>query len=163
MPRKLRPVLWTEERIREELRRMDEITGLHGAELPITYNRNHKCLGSFYFEERKFAFSLYWFDNPNWAEEATRDVIRHEYAHYMNLERNGLKNHGPEWEACCREVGATPCPRFMSIDWFFEFHKLNGVPAGARAKKTAREAKQEDTAEKSSPSPDAAPDAAVSQ
>ena len=129
MPRKLKPVLWTEERIREELRRMDRITGLHGAELPITFTRNHRCLGSFYVEERKFAFSLYWFDDPEWPEAEARDIIRHEYAHYMNLERNGRKNHGPEWEACCLEVGATPCARYRSLEWRFRFYMLNeGTP-----------------------------------
>jgi len=154
-------ILWPEERIREELRRLDQKTGLHGAELPITYNRNHKCLASFYAGERKFAFSLCWFDNPDWAEEAARDIIRHEYAHYMNLERNGLKNHGPEWEACCREVGATPSPHYMSVDWFFKFYQLNGMPV--RRKTVGKMPEGEDSSEDRSSSPRPSPDGVLRQ
>ena len=42
------PTIWPEERIREELRRLDRKTGLHGAELPIEFYEGKSYLGWFY-------------------------------------------------------------------------------------------------------------------
>lgn len=47
MERIVQDVSWTEERIREEMARLDGKTKLHGAELPIKFNRARKTLGSF--------------------------------------------------------------------------------------------------------------------
>ena len=40
--------VWDEERIREEFKRLDSMTGLHGADLPITFGKAKHTLGCFY-------------------------------------------------------------------------------------------------------------------
>lgn len=37
--------VWDEERIREEFKKLDSITGLHGANLPITFGKAKHTLG----------------------------------------------------------------------------------------------------------------------
>ena len=97
----------TDERIRREICRLDGITGLHGADLPVTYNRSKHTLGCFHcLEKPYFTFSLFWFEDPKWPEQSFLDVVRHEYAHYMNWELYGGTDHGKSWKACCNAVGA---------------------------------------------------------
>ena len=61
--------------------------------------------------EKKFRFSLRWFEDPGWTEQSAIDTIRHEYAHYMDHMLNDHTrppHHGPKWKACCRAIGAIP-------------------------------------------------------
>ena len=106
---------WTEEAIREELRKLDDITGLHGSRLPILFTKAKRTLGSFYHDAEKplnFRFSSVWLTDPNFAHAQGIDLIRHEYAHYMDFMRNGKSSHGPKWKACCREIGAEPSAHY---------------------------------------------------
>ena len=62
--------VWDEERIREEFKRLDSMTGLHGADLPITFGKAKHTLGCFYIDNinkkpKKFHFSLFYFGNLN--------------------------------------------------------------------------------------------------
>ena len=105
--------VWDEERIKEEFKKLDSITGLHGADLPITFVKAKHTLGCFYIDtinkkRKKFHFSLFYFGNPEWSETSALDVIRHEYAHYMDYMFNGSSSHGASWKACCRKIGALP-------------------------------------------------------
>lgn len=107
--------LWTEHRIRVEFRRLDGITGLSGAELPIEFDRKGRTVGCFhrFGDVMYFSFSRRYLDDPDIAEIRILDVIRHEYAHYMNAVRSGEAiddGHGPHWQACCAEVDALPLP-----------------------------------------------------
>ena len=104
------PTIWPEERIREELRRLDRKTGLHGAELPIEFYEGKSYLGWFYpLPTMRFRFSVTYIDDPHWTEQSALDLIRHEYAHYMNWMRSGnASSHGKEWKACCSEIGGRP-------------------------------------------------------
>ena len=91
--------VWDEERIREEFKKIDSITGLHGADLPITFGKAKHTLGCFYFhtinkKPYKFHFPLLYFGDPEWSEASALDVIRHEYAHYMNCVLHGESGHG---------------------------------------------------------------------
>lgn len=101
-------VIWNEETIREELRRLDLKTGLRGAELPIKFGKAKSYLGLYYQTEGKgFYFSTYYFENPDFQVESALDVIRHEYAHYMNhIVYNGY-GHDKTWKKCCEIVGAS--------------------------------------------------------
>ena len=105
-------MIWNEETIRAELRRLDGITGLHGAELPITFGNARSTLGCFHSDsngdEMRFYFSNFWFKKPDWPDASALDVIRHEYAHYMDWMLYGHCSHGPTWKACCVQVGAVP-------------------------------------------------------
>ena len=102
--------IWTEYRIRQELRALDRKTGLKGAELPIRFTNNEKAtLGKYSSAEGGcLYFSNYWFQNPTWSRKMAVDTIRHEYAHYMCRQRYGARGsgHGPAWKNCCREIGA---------------------------------------------------------
>lgn len=108
-------MIWTEDVIREEMRRLDIITGLHGADLPIVFTRAKRTLGSFHHTDLdpvEFRFSKIWLTNPEFAHAQGLDLIRHEYAHYMDFMRHGDSSHGPKWKACCREIGADPTARY---------------------------------------------------
>ena len=49
--------IWTEERIRDELAKLDKITGLHGKVLPIIFNNRKRTLGMFSSQDNgKFFF-----------------------------------------------------------------------------------------------------------
>lgn len=116
-PRNIRfpgKVIWSEDRIRAEIIRLDKKTGLEGAKLPILFSNTKRTLGQF-FPPRPdagapmfFRFSHHWFQNPDWCEEMAVDTIRHEYAHYMDWMLNSICGHGPTWMACCRKIGAMP-------------------------------------------------------
>lgn len=106
-------IIWNEETIRREIRRLDKLTGLHGADLQITFGKARSRLGAFHLDPKtrepwKFYFSRFYFDNPEWSTKSALDVIRHEYAHYMDYMVNGNLGHGSTWKACCIKVGADP-------------------------------------------------------
>jgi hypothetical protein len=100
---------WTEAAIREELARLDAMTGLHGAALPISFGRGRCVLGQYSTAGGgAFRFSAVYFLDPEWPEEEALDVIRHEYAHHMDHVLYGGMGHGATWKQCCRTVGAIP-------------------------------------------------------
>ena len=105
---------WPESRIREELKRLDRMTGLHGSELPIRFTDSKRTLGMYFHADSKkqhFAFSRHYFENPDFSNAEALDTIRHEYAHFMVDEiygANADRSHGNMWKACCRRVGARP-------------------------------------------------------
>lgn len=102
-------MLWNEKTIREEFKRLDSITGLKGAELPIRFGKATSYLGLYYYAEGKgFYFSTYYFDDPDFQVESALDVIRHEYAHYMNHVLYNGYGHDKMWKKCCKTVGAIP-------------------------------------------------------
>jgi len=103
--------IWNESRIREELQRLDQKTGLSGAKLPIVFN-NAKCsLGCFSIDEdepKRFCFSNYYFQDENFPYEEAIDTIKHEYAHYMDYVLYGGLGHEASWRQCCLRIGALP-------------------------------------------------------
>lgn len=106
--------IWTEERIRGELQRLDGITGLNGAELPIEFSYKSSALGMFYSDARggqnKFEFSRVYLEDPYLPEEVALDTIRHEYAHYADWIIYRNIGHGPTWKKCCGDIN-TPAIR----------------------------------------------------
>ena len=127
----LKPSIWPEERIREELRRLDKKTGLHGADLRIHFGTGYRALG--YFHARLdgtdfFTFAMRYFEDPKWPEQSALDVIRHEYAHYMEWELYGGVSHGSRWKACCEIVGAMPT-RYYYEDQSEYYKQKNGCTA----------------------------------
>ena len=110
------PVIWTEERIREELRRLDQKTGLHGAELPIEFYRGTSYLGQYCLVNQRFRFSVTYLEDPKWTEQSALDLIRHEYAHYMDHTLNGSIQypcHGSRWKAYCSSIGGVPIGHYV--------------------------------------------------
>lgn len=120
--------IFDEEMIRAELRRLDERTGLHAADLPIKFGRAKGTLGRFSYpsdDEMEFYFSNFYFQDPNHPLEEKLDTIRHEYAHYMDYMFNGASSHGPSWKRCCNIVGAFPtrCFSKQRSDAFLAKHE----------------------------------------
>ena len=105
---------WDEKMIREEIKRLDRMTGLKGHELPIVFTRSTHCLGSFRAVKDRpveFGFSREFFEADDFSMRSAYDVIRHEYAHFMNFMLNGDDRgqpHGAQWKECARAVGAHP-------------------------------------------------------
>ena len=100
--------IWDEQSIREVFAELDNRTGLSGAELPIYFGNAKGRLACFICGGPAFRFSDYWFKNTDWPIESALDVIRHEYAHYMDWSENGYTSHGSSWKTCCIKVGAVP-------------------------------------------------------
>lgn len=117
LPRNIRysgKMIWDEARIRAEIARLDGITGLSGAKLPILFFNARRTLGQFGVHDPNgaelmyFRFSHHWFQRPDWPAEHALDVIRHEYAHYVNWVRHRQSGHNSSWKKCCILVGARP-------------------------------------------------------
>ena len=107
--------IWDEAAIREELARLDEITGLNGAKLPIKFTNGAHVIGCYHGDKGgSFSFSRKYFQNPEWAVEEALDTIRHEYAHYMDHLVYGGVGHGESWKICCVKVGACPVRNYVS-------------------------------------------------
>lgn len=103
--------IWPEERIREEMRKLDKITGLNGASLPIEFGYARCRLGYFKLSNRKpekFYFSKAYLEDEGFLYEEAIDLIRHEYAHYMDWMIFGQCGHGKTWKKCCNDIGADP-------------------------------------------------------
>lgn len=106
---------WTEVDFRRELRKIDrhikETQGLDlgGAKLDIVCStRVKRALGTYYPRDKKFRFSLSFF-NSDVPESCAIDVIRHEYAHYYtDVVMKAKCDHGPAFKTACRIVGANP-------------------------------------------------------
>lgn len=105
---------WAEKDFRKELRRLDEMVkrsqgiDLVGTELDIEFSRARCTLGTYYPKEKKFKFSLLFF-NSDVPEAYAIDVIRHEYARYYNDVVFGIDHgHGAQFKIACRIVGAHP-------------------------------------------------------
>lgn len=96
--------------IRSEIERLDKITGLDGRSLRIKFDGSSRRLGYYAPNraDRHFGFSLRYFADPEWPRAAALDVIRHEYAHYMDDMLNGNAGHSASWKRCCITVGACP-------------------------------------------------------
>ena len=106
---------WPEERIRQELQRLDKLTGLNGNALPIKFTYSNYMVGSFHVYDKNqwFEFSRAYFEDPGTPEQANLDTIRHEYAHYMDWAVYGNLGHGPTWKKCCGDLN-TPSNRLYS-------------------------------------------------
>lgn len=107
-------VNWTADRIRTEIRRLDDMTGLSGAELAIRFTNGYSTVGCFHGDVHRdhtkmwFSFSNIYFKSTDFPEEMALNVIRHEYAHYLEWMTFGKGGHGPTWKVCCNQVGAPP-------------------------------------------------------
>ena len=106
-------MIWDEASIREEMKKLDAITGCRGAELPIRFSgRAFRMLACYYGGEDdkggSFMFADRYFKDPEFPREDALNVIRHEYAHYLDDIRHGEGGHGKTWKSCCMEVGADP-------------------------------------------------------
>ena len=103
---------WTGKVIREEMARLDGITGLRGREVPIYffYKKSGPEAGFMLDGDRPvaFLFNKCIYDSRKCEDRLLMYIVRHEYAHYMDLMVNGPTEdvHGENWAACCRVVGA---------------------------------------------------------
>ena len=121
-------MIWDEARIRDEMKRLDEKTGLNGAALPILFNNSKVTLGCFYFigdQARKFEFSNHYFQDPDFPTEEALDIIRHEYAHYMDQVLYGNSGHSITRKQGCTQIGAAPLRIFHHdrIDYWNKKHE----------------------------------------
>lgn len=109
---------WSVEKIRAIIRKLDEKTGLRGADLPIDFSCYGWFLGLYHCGESKgFSFNRKFFDDPHTMEAEVLDIIRHEYGHFYceaaNLAKyighsNRGTSHGDDWKWACKMVGADP-------------------------------------------------------
>lgn len=103
---------WPKEAIRAEIRRLDGITGLRGSDVTVRLYEEREPLGCFTFKDpvrMTFGFSTTRFEEPGFTAAEALDIIRHEYAHFMEYRLFGEStDHGPNWKKCCIRIGARP-------------------------------------------------------
>ena len=98
--------VWNEQSIREVIKKLDDRTGLNGAALPIRFGKAATILGAYNQSKGgSFIFSDVWFGNENWPYESAIEVIKHEYAHYMDHVIFRGSGHGKSWKKCCSDIG----------------------------------------------------------
>lgn len=109
---KRKQLKWSKDRIREEIRRLDEKTGLDSSKVTIRLYEAPEPLGCFTFINpirMTFGFSATRFEEAGFTVAEALDIIRHEYAHFMEYRLYGISSdHGPDWQECCRKIGARP-------------------------------------------------------
>ena len=115
-------MIWNEEMIRAELKRLDRKTGLNGAKLPIKFTHSKHTLGCFYPEKdnMRFDFSLYYLSDDSFPEEEALDLIRHEYAHFANFCLYHGTGHDRMWRKCCSDAGSRGiwiCKKYCPGSW----------------------------------------------
>ncbi|MCQ2406872.1 MAG: hypothetical protein MJ067_06645, partial [Oscillospiraceae bacterium] len=95
-----------------EIRRLDEKTGLDGAKVTVRLYPEREPMGCFTFIDpvrMTFGFSKTRFEEAGFTDAEALDIIRHEYAHFMEYRLYGFSSdHGPCWQDCCRKIGARP-------------------------------------------------------
>ena len=109
---KKKQLRWPKEAIREEIQRLDRITGLNGAAVTIRLYQEREPMGCFTFIDpvrMTFGFSTTRFEEPGFTQAEALDIVRHEYAHFMEYRLFGKStDHGPNWKQCCLKIGARP-------------------------------------------------------
>lgn len=105
---------WTEADFRRELKKLDERVKrtqgieLVGAQLDIEFfKKATRTLGRYHSAEKKFMFSLAFF-NSDVPEICALDVIAHEYAHYYDDVVFAHIGHTGTFKRACNIVGAKP-------------------------------------------------------
>ncbi len=105
---------WTEADFRRALEKLDrhvwKTQGIElvGAELDIELSKTIRYhLGRYYPKEKKFMFSLPFF-NSDVPEACALDVIAHEYAHYYDDVVFAHVGHRATFKEACLIVGANP-------------------------------------------------------
>lgn len=107
---------WTAEGIREIISHLDEVTGMKGVECPIELAGMGRVLGTYSPSENSFCFNRSFFNSPETPETAVIHVIRHEYAHYVQIKANLIRFTGDPEET------------FHGGDFAWVSHHL-GIPA----------------------------------
>lgn len=104
--------IWDKKRIREELEKLDMITGLHGAELPIEFTKAKGYAIKFVPEEgnMRFRFSDATLQDSQYTEKAIIMAIRAIYAKYMVIMQCDKWSHN-YWKKCCEIIETLPCHR----------------------------------------------------
>lgn len=111
--------VWTLEMIREEILRLDKLTGLHGAGIPCSMTKRKSICGEFIQpecwmrkkEERMaFVFSRPFFESLSGTgkELSKLDTVRHEYAHFYAYMHGYDGIHGEPFRAACKIVDCYP-------------------------------------------------------
>ena len=109
--------MYTLDDVRKEYDRLDNLCGVNTSEITLVELDSVKRLGvcrhktdrrTGYYVPIKIGISARILNS---TEDAFLDVVRHEYAHAVDILRHPTgrgKPHGNSWKAICLEVGCTP-------------------------------------------------------
>lgn len=103
--------------VRNLIKELDEMTGLSGADLPLKVTKTQKTLASFVYTTfrrgqivtdrvpTRFEFSRLALSCD---EETLKEIVKHEYAHYMALVTYRDKcGHDYRFKKMCKQIGAS--------------------------------------------------------
>lgn len=123
---------WSKELFRGTIRKLDEKTGLNGADLEIVLFSGRRSLGYYsHGASNSFGFNLTFFNNASINIAGKFDMIRHEYAHYYDhttkldayvIRSRREKTHGADWRFACCMLNANPrrcynATLYKDINW----------------------------------------------
>lgn len=96
--------------IRNEMERLDLLTGISTAESPIFLTDSYNLVGTYspFTYPDCFSFSRKFFSDEDINTETLLYIVRHEYAHCMNFRFYGQRGHGWWFKHCCEIINCYP-------------------------------------------------------
>ena len=110
--------------VKEMMRKLDKITGMNGASIPVKTSNTTRTLASFVFyncgkvvgiQPVRFEFSKVIL---SCNEETLWEIVKHEYSHYVaNTRHKDNCHHDYRFKEVCEEIGASANePTFSNAD-----------------------------------------------
>lgn len=96
--------------IRDEMHRLDSLTGISTDESPVFLTDSYNLVGTYspFTYPDCFSFSKKFFSDENINTETLLYIVRHEYAHCMNFRIYGQRGHGWWFKHCCEIIDCYP-------------------------------------------------------
>lgn len=95
--------------IHSVLHELSAKTGTHADKLPVHFVQNKNYIACFYYGGKGNGFNVNTDFLPSLTPRQLREVIIHEFAHYLRNERFGptkeKDGHDAKWVAICKELG----------------------------------------------------------
>ena len=99
-----------EQFIRNEMNRLDSVTGISTAKSPVFLTDSFNLVGTYspLTHPDCFSFSRKFFSDNEIDTQILLYIVRHEYAHCMNFRIYDQRGHGWWFKHCCEQIDCYP-------------------------------------------------------
>lgn len=96
--------------IRNEMNRLDSVTGISTSDSPVYLTNSYNLVGTYspFTYPDCFSFSRKFFSDEDINTETLLHIIRHEYAHCLNFRIYRQHGHGWWFKHCCKIIDCYP-------------------------------------------------------